>query len=264
MINILNAGCLRLRKSRLTWAIALFAAGLALFIIYMQYRNMVNYGSVVEVGQLLLNYSTIIGIVVATFTALFLGVEHSDGGIRNKVSIGHKRTHIYLANLLITTAATLLSYLLFMAVIAAVGIPVFGAITIPIPRLAQLLGCIFAAIIAYSAIFTFIAMTVSNKAVTAVISVILAFVLMSAALTCLNIVAAPTALETAAADSVRYPGETRQQVAQLMADINPAGQMFQLSNQDARNMDIFPLYSLGILIVFTGAGLVIFNKKQLK
>ena len=97
MINLLNAGFTRLRKNKLFWVLTIFSIGLALLMIYSRYSDMKNFGDTVEVEQLIFNYSTSIGIVIAIFTSLFLGVEYSDGVIRNKVSIGHKRTNIYLS-----------------------------------------------------------------------------------------------------------------------------------------------------------------------
>ncbi|MBP3635650.1 MAG: ABC transporter permease subunit [Bacilli bacterium] len=274
MIKLLNAGFTRLRKNKLFWLLTIFSIGLALFMIYTQYSDMKKYGEVIEVYQLMLNYSTIIGIVIAIFTSLFLGVEYSDGAIRNKISIGHKRTNIYLSNLIITIITSLFSYILFMIVIAIVGIPLFGTITIPISTLLKLIWCIFVTIIAYCSIFTFIAMMISNKTITAIVSIILVFGLMMCALTSLNILSAQEYIQAGAfvdgemqfkkEKNPRYPSEEERKVHQTLLDINPAGQVFQLAGRSAPNLKVLPLYSLGIIVVFTGAGLVLFKKKELK
>ena len=72
MIKLLRAGFTRLRKNKLFWLLNVFSIGLALFMIYTRYSDMKKYGEVIEVGQLMLNYSTMIGIVIAIFTSLFL------------------------------------------------------------------------------------------------------------------------------------------------------------------------------------------------
>ena len=277
MIKLLNAGFTRLRKNKLFWLLTIFSIGLALFMIYTQYSDMKKYGEVIEVEQLMFNYSTIIGIVMAIFTSLFLGVEYSDGAIRNKISIGHKRTNIYLSNLIITVITSLFSYILFLIVIASVGIPLFDTVTIPFSKLVMLIGCVFATVIAYSSIFTFIAMLISNKTITAIVSIMLAFGLMMTALTCLNILQAPKFIETVSITNgdteafeivkepnPKYPSELKRKVYQTLLDINPAGQMFKLAGRFAPNLKILPLYSAGILLVFTGTGLVLFKKKELK
>ena len=62
----------------------------------------------------------------------------------------------------------------------------------------------------------------------------------------------------------KYPSATERKVYQTLLDINPAGQMFQLAGRTVPNLKALPLYSLGILIVFTGGGLALFKKKELK
>lgn len=277
MIKLLNAGFTRLRKNKLFWLLTIFCVGLALFMIYTRYSDMKTYGDVIEVEQLMLNYSTIVGIVIAIFTSLFLGVEYSDGAIRNKISIGHKRTNIYLSNLIIVTFTSIFSYILFLIVVAIIGIPLFGTITISISKLLMLLGCIFVTIIAYSSIFTFIAMIISNKTITSIVSIMLAFGLMMYALVCLDTLQAPKFIESASITNgengdvemiqepnPKYPSEAKRKVYQTLLDINPAGQMFQIAGRTSTNLKVLPLYSLGILVVFTGLGLVLFKKKELK
>lgn len=274
MIRLLNAGFTRLRKNKIFWLLTIFSIGLALFMIYTQYSNMKKYGEIIEVYQLMLNYATIIGIVISIFASLFLGVEYSDGAIRNKISIGHKRINIYLSNLMIVTITSLFSYILFMTVIAIVGIPLFGEITISIPTLLKLIGCIFVMILSYSSIFTLIAMLISNKTISAVTSMMLAFGLMMVALICLKIIDTKEYIQSGyMVDgemkfeeilNPKYPSETKKKVCQILLDINPAGQGFQIAGRIAPNLKVLPLYSFGILVVFTGAGLIIFNKKELK
>lgn len=274
MIKLLNAGFTRLRKNRLFWILTAFSIGLALLMVYAKYNDMRNYGDTIEAEQLMLNYATIIGVVISIFTSLFLGVEYSDGVIRNKIIVGHKRIQIYLSNFVITTATSLFSYVVFIIVISFLGIPLFGAITIPISKLLILLGCIFVTVVAYSSIFTFIAMAVQNKAVTAIISILLAFGFIMAALTCLNKMQAPgyiPSVSIADGEKViekiknpKYPSETEKEIYQTFLDINPAGQMFQLVGRNAPNLKVLPIYSFGLFVVFTTAGIVLFDRKDLK
>ncbi|MCM1225022.1 MAG: ABC transporter permease [Lachnospiraceae bacterium] len=274
MNKLLRAGFARLRKNKLFWLLIIFSIGLALFMIYARYSDMKIYGDVIEVEQLMLNYSTITGVVIAIFTSLFLGVEYSDGAIRNKISTGHKRSNIYLSNLLITSITSVFSYILFITIVVIIGIPLFGCITIPISRLLMLLGCIFATVIAYSSIFTFTAMMISNKAITAIVSIMLSFGMMIVALTCFNILDAPEFVPQASyvngeteveeIPNPKYPSEEKKKVCQTLLDIIPAGQMFQLAGRSVPDLKVLPLYSLGEVIVFAGAGILLFKRKELK
>ncbi len=274
MNKLLYTGFVRVRKSKLFHLLMLFTVGLALFMNFQVYRDVKTYGDTVDVSQLMLNYASIIGVIIAIFTSLFLGVEYSDGTIRNKIVVGHKRTDIYLSNLLITSITYLFSYIVFIAVTACVGIPLFGSIKMPLSKLFVLLMCIFMTVIAYSAIFTFIAMSISNKTITAIVSIMLVFGLMISASTCLEVIDAQEYIAGLSMvdgemtheeiPNPNYPSEEKRKVCQILCDINPAGQMFQFVGRSEPDVTLLPLYSLGILIVFTSAGIILFNKKDLK
>ncbi len=274
MSKLLRAGFARLRKNSLFWLLTVFSIAIALFMIYGQYSDMKEYGEVIEVEQLMLNYSTITGVVIAVFTSLFLGTEYSDGVIRNKISTGHKRSDIYLSNLIIISATSLFSYVIFIITVAAVGIPLFGGITLPIHKLLIIIGCIFAAVIAFSGIFTFLSMTISKKEISAVVCLLLAFGLMMGAMICLNITETQKYIEAGSlvdgemvfeeVPNPRYPTESERAVYETLLKINPAGQMFQLAGRVVPDYKVLPIYSLGESIIFTLAGILVFGKKDLK
>lgn len=277
MIRLLNAGFERLRKNRVFLSLIIFSIVFALFIIYMRYNLMTTYGDTIEVEQIMFDYSIIIGIVISIFTSLFLGVEYSDGAIRNKLSIGHKRGNIYLSNLIIIIVTSLFFYVLFLLMVISIGIPLFGGITMEISKLLMLLLCTFVAVISYCSIFTFIAMIISNKTIISIVSIMSAFGLIMCALTCLNVLQTPKFIEfasisngeTGGVEMIRkpnpkYPSKTKRKVYQTLLDINPAGQMIQIVGRTVPNLKVLPIYSLGIIVVFTGAGLVLFKKKELK
>lgn len=277
MIRLLNAGFTRLYKNKLFYLLIIFSIGLALLMIWNQYVEMKHYGEVIEVEQIMLNYSTMIGIVIAIFISLFLGVEYSDGAIRNKISIGHIRANIYLSNLIITTITSLFSYILFILVVAIIGIPLFGNITIAFSNFIILFACIFVTIIAYTSIFTFLAMIISNKTLMAIISILLSFGLIIFALSWLNVLQAPQYIQAASITNgetgdfemiqepnPKYPSKSKRKIYQTLLDINPAGQMYQLAGRSVPNIKVLPIYSLGIIVITSGIGLVLFKKKDLK
>lgn len=274
MIKLLDAGFTRLRKNKLFLVLSLFTIIFAIFLIYTKYRDMVTYKDNVELESLMLMYSVLIGIVIAIFTSLFLGVEYSDGTIRNKITIGHKRVNIYLSNLIIITMTSIFSYILFLIIVTSIGIPLFGTSSIIFKELIMKILIVFVTIIAYASIFTFLAIIISNKTITAVVSIMLAFGLMISALTCFNILETPLYIQEARmingetkmekVPNPKYPSEKKKKICQYLLDINPAGQMYQVLGKDASNLKKFPLYSLGICGVFTSIGLVMFKKKELK
>ena len=247
MIKLLNASFTRLRKNKLFWLLTLFSIGLAIFMVYAMYNDMKNYGDIIKLEQLIFNYSTSIAIPISIFISLFLGVEYSDGAIRNKISIGHKRTNIYLSNLIIILLVSLFSYILFMLVIFLLGMPIFGTITLPISKFIILMSCIFVTIITYSSIFTFLAMIILYTPKT----------IQEA-----KMVDGETKMEEV--PNPKYPSEKKKKVCQTLLNINPTGQMFQIADNSISNIKKLPLYSLGIIVIFTASGIMLFKKKELK
>ena len=274
MIKLLDAGFTRLKKNKLFWVLSIFAISLALFIMYAQYNEMIKFNVKVEIGQLMIYYSTIIGIVISIFTSLFLGVEYSDGVIRNKINIGHKRINIYLSNLIIISITSIFFYILFIVTLAIIGIPLFGIGTMPLTDILISLGCILASVVAYSSIFTFIAMIISNRTIIAITSIILAFGIIMAATICLNVLQTPEYIQMGTPGSEgmefiklpnpRYPSEETRKLCQTLLDINMAGQALQIIEGTATNLNILPLYSIGICTLFTIMGLGLFEEKELK
>lgn len=274
MIKLLDAGFTRLRKNKLFWILLSFIILFALYVNFINYSNMKNYNATIDFGNFPFYYPTMIGVVIAIFTSLFLGVEYSDGIIRNKISIGHKRINIYLSNLIIITVTSLVSYILYLGVVSSIGIPLFGTDGLVFKELIIRILITFVTIIVYSSIFTFLTSVISNKTITAIVSIMFAFLLMMVALTCFNVLESPKYINEATMINgetkieqvlnPKYPSEKKRKIYQYLLDINPAGQMYQIAGRNTSDLKIFPLYSLGIIIVFTTTGLVIFKKKELK
>lgn len=274
MSRLLSAAYERLVKSREFKILVTFSAAFALFLVGTEYRDMIKYGKTVETEQLMLDYSVMIGFVIAIFTSIFLAAEYSDGTVRNKIGVGHGRTAIYLSNFIITTVTYLLSYIMVTAIVALIGIPLFGSITIPLTKLLKLLGCIFAAIAAYSSIFLFAAMSIHNRSSMAIVNLIAAFILMAAALTCLSRLQTPKYITTVTVtesgnineqvENPNYPTDAQRKMYRAILDIDPSGQMYQLAGRTAADLKKLPIYSFGILAVFTVGGVVLFDRKDLK
>lgn len=273
MIKLLNAGFTRLRKNKLFWLLTILSIGVALFMIYSGYSDMNKYGRTIEVEKLMLNYSTMVGVVIAIFTSLFLGVEYSDGAMRNKISIGHKRKNIYLSNLIITSIVSIFFYALFILITIAIGIPLFGVGTVSISViLKQLLVLIFV-ILAYCSIFTFVSLICSNKTIISITTILLAFGMLLFATYCYNILTTPEYIKVAVYEdgetkfkeeyNPKYPSPTKRKVYQTLLDIDPAGQSIQIQER-VSNLEILIVYSIGLIVVFTSSGLVLFKKKEIK
>lgn len=103
MSKLLSADFTRLRKSKEFWLCAAAILSLSVIIIYngaQSASSMAERGFVRHLDDYYFQLAPYVDAITAVFISLFLGVEYSDGTIKNKLIAGHTRKNIYLANFL--------------------------------------------------------------------------------------------------------------------------------------------------------------------
>ena len=149
MRKLLRANVSRLLRDRAFWLAALMAAlGASMAVVNAVHAR--QDGEIWTMDYTLFIYVILAPILASVFTALFIGNEHSSGAMRNKLIAGHRRGCIYLADLLVSCCA---------------GICLCLA---------------FALMLAFTALFTLIAMLCQNKAHTTAGCILLTFALLFA------------------------------------------------------------------------------------
>lgn len=219
-------------------------------------------------------FAIFIGLFSAVFTTLYLGVEYSDGVLRNKIIAGHARWEIYLCNLVLVFLASL-----FMAGMGClgglVGIKTFGAF--------QMGGfsvfCYFLVmamfLFAFSAVFTMVAMLSPNKATGAVVTILLFFLLLTAASVMNNRLIEPEMVSDTLftengitfsdpTPNPRYVGGVARKILDFAVDLLPAGQGMRLAVGEVEH----PVRMLALSVLVSGAttfgGIFMFGRKNLK
>lgn len=274
MSRLLRANLWRLKKSKTFWASILISFVFAAIFITYQYTQLVKFNASMSSETIVLSFPMLLSIILSIFTSLFIGVEYTDGGNRNKISTGHKRRDIYLANLLTTVLVSVLLYVLYTGIILLIGVPLLGKFQIPMAQFGIYYLCTLLIATAYSSLFTLIAMCISNKTLTAVTTLMLAFGLLLAGLATMNALQAPKTIQTAnmkdgeieltEMPNPRYPSEKKRKMLEILFDINPGGQACQFAEGKILHLKRMPIYSLAVVVLTTGLGLAIFNKKELK
>ncbi|MGF7145935.1 ABC-type transport system involved in multi-copper enzyme maturation permease subunit [Anaerotaenia torta] len=275
MNKLLSAHFSRLIKAKSFWFGIIVMSALIANVILQQTVYEPNSMDVVLFG-----YAIPIGFLTAVFCSLFLGTEYSDGTLRNKLVVGHTRNAIYLSHLIVCTAAALLMSLAGVITTLIIGLPLLGPIQMDgITILILFLDSIMM-IAAFSAIFTQIGMLISNKAITAIVSMICIVSLILLAVIINSRLQEPETfsnylmLETFDGTTKVTPGAAepnplflrgiKRAVYEFFYDFLPTGQSFQISNRSAEHLWQMPLYSLVITIVTSLSGLFFFRRKDLK
>ena len=223
---------------------------------------------------MLTNFINIIGFFIAIFTSLFVGAEYSDGTIRNKIVAGHSRKNIYLSNLIVSIVVGLILEFIYLIIISIVAIPLLGSIQMTFSQLAVILLDIIMIIIVYSSIFNFIALICSNITISTVSSLLLILIMFV-----IDMLLSPTANSTEyiqknivmdeqgnityeIVKNEDYPGKIIQTTCKTIINFNPVSQAIEISGnkinmneEDFNNMKVYPLYSLGLIIIITAIGI---------
>lgn len=275
MFKLLNAGFTRIKKNRIFFGCIIVTIGIAIFMLVSNYLDMKNYNAEIRTTELVSNYLPMIGLFIAIFTGLFVGTEYSDGTIRNKIIAGHTKTNIYLSNFILSVITALIFEVIWTIFVLIIGISLFGKPIIGLNEL--LITCIDSIMffIAYSAIFNFISVLSCNKTISAVVSILLFFVMLGVTVTAFNIIQTPATVQQGGLDpetgaisfeevpNPKYPSDAKKAFYQRIVDILPMGQAFSLGAGLETNLLMLPVYSIALIIIFNGVGIYLFNKKDL-
>lgn len=281
MSKLLRSDFRRLFRSKLFY---LCLAPTAVVMMFALFNNL-HYLEVMEnlelpIDNLLFMGTTVIGFPIAIFTSFFVGTEYSDGTMRNKVLVGNSRPAIYLSHFITTSVASLAMLVIGTALVLFLGVFWMGGfVTSPAILIPQILCCLIS-VVALNSIIVALAMLIPHKAICAVVCLVLAIVM-------INIVAPflwdrleaaePMTPEMTYTDTdgvvhvvpeavnPQYPTGAKRVIMQLCYDTLPTAQMYQYSYEELpKNIELFPLYSVLLIGIFSTAGVCIYKRRDLK
>ncbi|MDE5908645.1 MAG: ABC transporter permease [Lachnospiraceae bacterium] len=280
MNKLLSAHFSRLKKNKCFWICTLLMIFMAVFRNIDSYLMVKKYHATISLEDPFFTYVMLSAILLPVFCSLFLGTEFSDGTIRNKLIIGHSRSSIYLSNLVLCTAAGLLIALAYMLFSLCTGVPLLGFFDPAIPQSVIFIsiGCSIVLTLANAAIYTFVAMLNQNKAVTSVICILSAFLLLMVGTYIHARLLEPEMWESyayvsengevliqeEASPNPYYVDGIKRDAYEFLNDFLPGGQAYALTYLPAAHPGRMALYSGLITIVFTGFGIYYFQRKDIK
>lgn len=277
MNKLLSANFFRMKNDKSFWIGMGFMFLMGIIIPVSHYLDMKKYGEPMYIDSGFFVSAVFIGIVASAFCSLFIGTEYSDGTIRNKVIVGQTRTAIYIANLITCAAASVFMCTASFISYLCVGIPLLGFFVLKTKTILLFVLFVFIVAITFSSIYTFIAMLNQKKATAAVISILSAFFLMTAASYMMSQLSQPQiyegyryideasgeVVEIESVENPSYVSGTKRKTYEFLIDFLPSGQAIKTAKISVQNPWLFCFYSGIIIIGTTGIGLVSFQKKDL-
>ena len=282
MLKLLRSNLARMIKSKIFWIII---AAYALYSIllplsqepYLPYEE----GEYSAEELLALNYGVagfpVQGLLIAILSCVILGADFHNSTIRNKLAVGHTRSQLYIANLLtsatISMALNVVYFLFFFTIIFPLRGGFNGFATAQEIILLLVDGTLM--MLSYSAIITLIITASKNPTAAIIVSIILLMSFMLITIPCAGtldevpyIVGTKFDEETGEiVDKIfynlSYPSKAERDFCHFILDCFPTGQSFQLANEFNIRWQM-PLYSLGMIVATSGAGILIFKRSNIK
>lgn len=277
MSKLLSANIRRLFKSRLFILVTL---GVFLFSAYVMSSTIIadkkyDLASVLEYRY----YDTLpyAGLILSAFISLFIGMELSDGTIRNKITVGHTRIEIYFANL-ITCSVAATAFFAAWALGGLVGVPYFGTWSTGITSNLITLAVSYFSMLALTAIFNILAHLFQSRAGGAVAAIFLSIFIIYAGSYFYGSLNEPETTYDYVRMSdqgVEYGNEipnpayvsgTKRIVYETMSSVVPSGQQIRIAdNYGEIEQPVFMIAcSLGVTVIAAIAGYLLFRRKDIR
>lgn len=283
MSKLLRADFRRLFKSKFFWFSTAVMAFLGALPVDRYLANRAGFaaGATEPMWYLedeFFNYLIAQFFIITILTALFVGAEYANGTLRNKIVVGQKRSAIYLSNLVTLVSAIAILTAVYLAIAIGVGIPLLGMFSCGLKLAVFYILLAFCLSAAVCAIMLTVAMLCTNRTYSAIacIMLVLAHLFAGSAITgALNepefydgysILNTDTGelTEQEREPNPNYVSGTKRQILETASDIVPGCQLIKICDLEVEDFSKLVIYDLLIFAVCTGAGIVIFKRKDLK
>lgn len=293
MRKLLRADFKRLWQNKLFWTGMICMLIIGIYVIAgVWHENAADPEyAVTAADSFLLGGCAIVAIISAIFSAFFIGTEYSDGGMRNKLVVGHSRIAIYCSSFLVCFAAAVIMNLVYIILVLTVATRLIGPFVASAAVVAQLLAFVLVPMAALTSLYLLLEILISNKAAAITVLILFSFGIESYQGIIADRLSTPEYYEayTWTDDdgnehevprerNSSYPTGWKRQYYETMQDIIPVGQISlmntmlmdsadskePLTQEDYEHILIYMGYSICIIVISSGAGIFFFRKKNIR
>lgn len=277
MRKLITANFHRFSKDRFSWCVVGIIVILSLVNVFNSARSfeaMAASGYTMSLDDYYFNQAPLIGAFLALLISMFLGTEFSEGTIRNKLCIGHKRNEIFLSNFISCAFASIVLTAVWLLISALL----FGMIEPLEMGVSDFIGFIFVTMgfaVSFAALYTVIGSLSSNKAMTIIYTFAVFIVLVIAASGLYDRLSEPELnqgmtlvgtqlVEMEPTPNPLYLSGMIRTVCEVALELLPTGQALLLSDVAIE----YPVRAIALSVVFTTVTLLVggmlFKKKDIK
>lgn len=191
---------------------------------------------------------TMYGIAASVLVSMVCGSDYEGGFIRNKVFSGNRKGSIYFSNQLANWAGGAAMYLVTFAFTLTIGLGMFER-NVSFGEIGNFFVLGFLASMVYISIFCMLAMLIGNKATAAVTCMVLAFAMLFVGMY---------------SNTFFIQNDSGSLMQEILFDLNPTGQIAQVSAMKCLNPVRYVLIDIGWIIITNVVGIYIFQHRELK
>lgn len=278
MGELMRANLFRLRRDRVFWACLaalLLASAAVMGSGVRQCRALAAEGYVLSLSGVCFRLVLAGELALGVFSGLYLGTDHSEGALRNRLIAGHSRRRVYLTQLWTTMLAALA---LTLAWLLGGGLPALWSGEnwgIGPGRTALLVLVALGSAACLASILTAVGMCTEKKSAAAVAALLLVLGLLALALWLyarlqepemnVGIILTAQGMEWGEPTAnPNYVSGTLRQVFQLLLEVLPTGQAVLLAGAEAGRPVLELVASLAVSVLAAAVGLCLFEKKDLR
>lgn len=277
MKKILSANFNRLWRDKAFWctAAAVLISSVVVSLTASRSANsMIARGYLVTPDDYFYNSAPMMGLFFAVFVSLFLGTEYSDGTIRNKLLVGHRRGAVYAASFLTCLCAGVVLVLVWM-ISSIPGLFLVGKLEMGITGFAVCVLIALGFTAAFVSLFTLIGSLSDNKALTVVFCLAVWLILLFCASAAYDRLCEPELQSSAmlTVDGIQftdpepnplYVSGTARRLLEGFLDFLPTGQAMLMADNGIEHPVRELIFSLVFTLGTSAAGLLAFRRKDIK
>jgi len=277
MNRLLKVTGRRLLRDKVFYPALIVTLLLALYITYDNAPTMAEWAAAGDEWALencFFNLTPILGLIFGAFVSLFLGVEYSDGTLRNKLIAGHSRSAVFLS-MFVVSALSCLAIAVMWLIGSLPGLLYFDGFGFGWNMFLLYTANIFCCAVFFAAIYTTISMLIPNKAVSAVVALLLWFALLFLGSAFFNTLAAPEMttdyildgmnwVETEPYPNPAYISGVKRTILEALCVINPVCPAIQMADASMEQPLLSLLHTLTSTVILLFVGCALFRKKDLK
>lgn len=277
MRKLIAANFFRFRKDRFSWCVVGVIVILSLVNVFNSAGSceaMAARGYIRSLDDYYFGQAPLIGAYLVLLISMFLGTEFSEGTIRNKLCVGHKRNQIFLSNFISCVFATIVLTAVWLLTSALL----FGMIGPLEMEVSEFVGYIFVAMgftVSFAALYTVIGSLSSNKAMTVIYTFAVFIIFAMAASALYDRLCEPemnqgmTLVGTQLVEMEPTPNPLHlsgliRTVCEVALELLPTGQALLLSDVAIE----YPVRAIALSAVFTTVtllvGSMLFRRKDIK